>query len=261
METFYRRYCDGQREQVWDEMMSLGGAVREEPYWTDAQAVAVETMKRACENVDRLILKLEALGYDFVGASKAGDQLPSPVGGTFTATERELRHQRPGTATSANIAEIETRLGTLPLSLRTWYEIVGAVFLCGDYPELCTFKGDSLGKSSSVFPDPMCFFPPDVEFPLSEFLKYRTRDAEGRYSFPIAPEPKIKSARSGSVFYAVKLPEPRADALLMNERHETTFVNYLRLSFEWGGFPGWEFYPKKRPQKLLEHLSDGLLAI
>jgi hypothetical protein len=51
----------------------------------------------------------------------------------------------------------------------------------------------------------MCFFSPDVEFPLSEFLKYRTPDADGRYSFPIAPEPKIKSARSGSVFYVVKL--------------------------------------------------------
>jgi hypothetical protein len=56
MEIFYQRYCDGQREQVWDEMIGLGSAVREERYWTDAQAVAVETMKRACENVDRLVL-------------------------------------------------------------------------------------------------------------------------------------------------------------------------------------------------------------
>jgi hypothetical protein len=115
-------------------------------------------MKRACENVDRLILKLEALGYDFVGASKAGDQLPSPVGGTFTATERELRHQRPGTATSANIAEIETHLGRLPLSLRTWYEIVGAVFLCGDYPDLCAFKWDSLGQEQFRFSRSDVFF-------------------------------------------------------------------------------------------------------
>jgi hypothetical protein len=158
MEIFYQRYCDGQREQVWDEMIGLGSAVREERYWTDAQAVAVETMKRACENVDRLVLKLEALGYDFVGASKAGDQLPSPVGGTFTATERELRHQRPGTATSANIAEIETHLGRLPLSLRTWYEIVGAVFLCGDYPDLCAFKWDSLGQEQFRFSRSDVFF-------------------------------------------------------------------------------------------------------
>jgi hypothetical protein len=186
-------------------MIGLGSAVREERYWTDAQAVAVETMKRACENVDRLVLKLEALGYDFVGASKAGDQLTSPVGGTFTATERDrgtsvrgLRRQR-----------ILRKLKHISVGCHCRFErgtkSLGPSFFAATIRISVRSSGIVWGKNSSVFPDPMCFFSPDVEFPLSEFLKYRTPDADGRYSFPIAPEPKIKSARSGSVFYVVKL--------------------------------------------------------
>ena len=30
------------------------------------------------------------------------------------------------------------------------------------------------------------------------------------------------------------------DALLENERHGLSFVDYLRLALQWGGFPGFE---------------------
>src|SRR5438270_5716592 len=37
--------------------------------------------------------------------------------------------------------------------------------------------------------------------------------------------------------------------------HKTTFVNYLRIAFKWGGFPGWERYPS-RPEKELAALAE-----
>lgn len=40
------RYLHGECQPVWDELVGLGAAVREEPLYSDALAVARETMRR-----------------------------------------------------------------------------------------------------------------------------------------------------------------------------------------------------------------------
>ena len=56
------------------------------------------------------------------------------------------------------------------------------------------------------------------------------------------------------------LPNAAADAPLEGEWHHTTFVDYLRTCFQWGGFPGLE--TKKRPPlSVLAYLTEGLLPI
>jgi hypothetical protein len=60
--------------------------------------------------------------------------------------------------------------------------------------------------------------------------------------------------------YSVQLPNGSADAVLEGEAHSFTFVEYLRLSFQWGGFPGWEKC-QDRPEKELAFLKDGLLPL
>lgn len=56
--TYLERYVSGEYEQVWDELVTLGAAVRQDPVYTDALAVARETMRRARANIDRLIPRL-----------------------------------------------------------------------------------------------------------------------------------------------------------------------------------------------------------
>src|SRR6266851_115229 len=60
--------------------------------------------------------------------------------------------------------------------------------------------------------------------------------------------------------YSVALPDAAADAALKGAPHDTAFVDYLRLAFRWGGFPGWA-QGKDPPQKELAFLTDGLLPI
>ena len=60
--------------------------------------------------------------------------------------------------------------------------------------------------------------------------------------------------------YTVQLPNSAADAVLEGEAHKITFVEYLRLSFQWSGFPGWEKY-EDRPDKELAFLREGLLPL
>lgn len=63
--TYLERYVSGEYEQVWDELVTLGAAVRQDPVYTDALAVARETMRRARANIDRLIPRLVRIGYLF----------------------------------------------------------------------------------------------------------------------------------------------------------------------------------------------------
>jgi hypothetical protein len=58
----------------------------------------------------------------------------------------------------------------------------------------------------------------------------------------------------------MELPNAAADRPLAGEPHRTTFVNYLRIAFRGGGFPGWERH-RNRPEKELQFLTESLLPI
>lgn len=57
----------------------------------------------------------------------------------------------------------------------------------------------------------------------------------------------------------ITLPDARAD-FPFDDGRKTTFVNYLRVTFQWGGFPGWE-RSKNPPRKEIAELSQGLLPL
>jgi hypothetical protein len=46
MANFLERYLEGQHVNVWDELVTLGDWIREEPIFSDAVAVADEIMRR-----------------------------------------------------------------------------------------------------------------------------------------------------------------------------------------------------------------------
>ena len=58
--------------------------------------------------------------------------------------------------------------------------------------------------------------------------------------------------------YAV-VSSPTADAVVQYESTDSTFVDYLRHSLRWGGFPGWERLPV-RPERDLATLTKDLTS-
>ncbi len=62
MSSFLERYASGEHEQVGDELLALGTAVREEPLYTGALAVARETMRRVRHNIAALVARLTEIG-------------------------------------------------------------------------------------------------------------------------------------------------------------------------------------------------------
>ena len=63
-----------------------------------------------------------------------------------------------------------------------------------------------------------------------------------------------------TVLLSIQLPNESADATLEGEPEDRTLIEYLRWSFQWGGFPGWE-KETAAPIKEIDYLREGLLKI
>ena len=64
----------------------------------------------------------------------------------------------------------------------------------------------------------------------------------------IAPDDLHKANTSGGDPYEMAIPDPHADGELLNERHNLFFVEYLRLCFRLGGFPGYDGTERVPPE-------------
>ena len=78
------------------------------------------------------------------------------------------------------------------------------------------------------------------------------------FQMTLGPDHLTKANISGDAYY-VELPDAGADFRLIGAPGEPSFVEYLRRTFECGGFPGW-YGEKERPAELAG-LSEGLLPV
>jgi hypothetical protein len=178
-------------------------------------------MEIVADNIERLIARLSAHGYDFE-TYPDGTLLPFGFGPLI----------RPNAQTLADIRELEGLAGAIPLSLVAFWEMVGSVSLIG-----CCRDG------WPDYSDPLF-----VEGPRGGIVDFHDRHGDGgahgpavgdTFLCPIAPDVLHKDNVSGGPPYGVRLPNADADALLLGEWHNVSFVPYLRIAIlEWGGFPG-----------------------
>jgi hypothetical protein len=197
---------------VWTELTALGARLRDTPAWPDAVATAIETMHRVSANIERLIELLPRHGFRF--------------------DEPDVVHVPPPHDIRARLDHVEATIGPLPLALRCWYEIVGQVNLTGSHPDW-----DFLFTDALVVEAP-------IEYLLLEYETWAadrcTEWDRGPFAIDLAPDALHKADVSGGPPYAIALPDAGVDGLVLWEPHQTTFVNYLRICFRFGGLPGWD---------------------
>lgn len=184
--TYLERYLNGECEMVWHELQQLGSSVREEPVYSDALAVAQETMSRVRQNIETLIVRLIELGFLFgydhhllnvlknprthatdYMQRRAWVQEQPPVFldahledrrtaldtiDPFLPDWEEQVHAFEQQVRSRSIAFLETlerAIGPMPLSVHAWYGEIGAVNFYGYFA-----PWDELIRSTSSFPPP-----------------------------------------------------------------------------------------------------------
>lgn len=169
MTSFFERYLAGEYEQVWTDLLILREQVLQEPLAADALAVARETIQRARANIELLIPRLIACGYEFGygWAERLAQQEEEQHQRiweyrrrTYPFTEQEARLEAssadqtrqeaekfrriareetvpfgpPRKGSEDRLAELIQRTGSLPMSLIAWYEQVGEVNFIGHWP-------------------------------------------------------------------------------------------------------------------------------
>jgi hypothetical protein len=270
--NYLERYVNGEYEPVWDELQALGAAVREEPVYADATAVARETMRRVRKNIEELIQRLISIGfvfgYDqhlmqcvrriregtmdwtdylemltwvreqpslFLPATLMEDRLSFYLHSRLThdadAFRREWRTDPTNPPVMSDyLEELEQEYGLVPLSVRAWYEEVGAVNFFGSHPHW----------PSMVVCDPLQVCVLD-----RQWRTHVEETSDGSLVFFFAEESLLKAGVSGAgAPYAFTLPDASADAhlapwILSPKNSEFDFVEYLRWSLlTWAGFPG-----------------------
>lgn len=284
MDTWLERYQQGEREQVWQELIALGEDVHHPDLLDSAYAVARETMKRTRHNIEMLVARLSGLGFQF-GYDWVFERMARGNGDsdwTRWLIENELTppppFAPPPQGTDERLEALEQEVGPLPLSLRAWYEEVGCANLVGLFPVddlgryqrfLSTAQSVALGQE---FKDQLqqkrqewpCHH--DIDplwvYPLSIAREGILQPAysERRYVLSLAPDEYFKYLYPGGGTYSIALPCGAADAVLDGEWHHTYFVDYLRQCFQWAGFPGLACRPSV-PQSELEYLTENLLPI
>ena len=227
------RYVRGEYEGVWSELQTLGARVREEPHYSGARRVADETMRRVSSNCERIVGRLRELGYLF-GVYPDGSRGYFTLGPLVPSSD----------ANRADEATLEAAVGPLPISLLSFWEQVGSVDLVGMHPSWPTGL------------DPLVVNPPEAC--VSELDEMdELLETYGHFEASLAPDDLHKDNISGGSPYALRLPDPAADFVLLHERRQLLFVPYLRLAIlRYAGFPGLE--GREAELEVLGSLAEGL---
>jgi hypothetical protein len=243
--TLYDRYIDGDHKGVWatiSENASLRNPV-------ESERVANEMLRRVRHNVELIIMRLEALGFQFVLPSVDGPSVPGPIG-PIAFTKTTARFCPADDEDREQVRAIQKTIVSMPLALISWYETVGTVCLIGDLENLCEYKTPHRLKEDNVeiLPDPLVVMP--LSLIKDELESDRLTSERKSVRAVISPNAMTKAAYSSSSQYEIEFQTGVVDPLLLNESHGLTFVNYLRLSLAWGGFPGWSSFPDKAPAEI-----------
>jgi hypothetical protein len=251
MATLLERYIGGEHERVWAELVALGVQVHDDCIYADALSVARETMRRARHNLKLLVSRLDEVGYHLGYDWLREDE-------RVFAERQPPVFALPKADVLARLSDLERLAGSLPLSLRAWYETVGAVNLVGAAPRQWRMQEEL---------DPLFVYP--IEAALAEYAEWKVdhlawagdeRNDPGPFRVPIAPDSLHKYNVSGGMWYHIVLPNPDMDAPLQAEHHADMFVAYLRRCFRWGGLPGLEAAPHV-PPSTLAFLTRDLLPL
>jgi len=244
VDTYVSQYQLGRYSDTWTTLIALGARVQDQDIRGDATAVARETMKRVRHNVEIIYQRLQDIGYQFRVPARA-----------FVP---------PSEDTGAIIDAIERRIGYLPLSLKAFYEEVGAVDFRQSNLQLRQWDHPQRAQADELQvlgeEDPL------VVHSLDD-LRQEVESVGRRLYFCFAPDEFHKANYGGGENYHVWLPDGQADFRIQGMYGvDEYFVDYLRATLAQGGVRGrimddGDGQTHKEPPKLkiASQLATGLL--
>lgn len=221
------RYKGGQYEEVWKELIMLGEEVRNPEILPLAQDVARNAMVTVRRNIEELIKRWQAkdfvFGYNWIHKrDNVRAKGEPPILAKPTHKEIEL------------LDKFEKEFGPLPIVLRAFYEIVGAVNFVGqsyasDYP---------WPEPAQQLFDPLFIYGFEADESLCEGIRRHSKVQK-----VVFPDPLVKFFYGGVGDISTTIPSRGFDAVLffegepMHYKGEVCYLgNYLReIILHYGG--------------------------
>lgn len=126
---------------------------------------------------------------------------------------------------------------------------VGSVNLIGTHPDW--FKPAYSYDTNSTVDEVLYTDPLVVEFngdylcylydEWSSVMNSVEQNKNTPFRINISPDYLHKANISGGMPYELDTEKPTVDDVLLNERHATTFIGYIRQALIWKGFPGFDY--------------------
>lgn len=232
----------------WATQLALGPELLEHNTRFVALAFARKVMAFARRNVEVLAERLDHSGYQF-------------------RSHRPVEPPEPDV--SLQVEELARRGIYVPVALEAWLLEVGVVDFCGTHPEWPRTGYAGMNDTDAPEREPWYTDPLVVVVSLQSILE-DVENAEGpdesgsEYSIgvwiDIAPDVVHKANVSGGEPVMMSAVAPRFDDVLVGQAGSLTLLSYLRLAFDWGGFPGFE-YIADAPTTMLADLRRNLTRL
>lgn len=237
--TFLERYRNGETRTVYNDITSLQGKAFRVEYYSDILNVLNESCNRITYNLNIIFNELSAIGYNF-------------------SRETQYNFQKPLVMPLPNTDKLLTQLdklvkpyGYVPESIKMFYRVVGSCNFAWDY------------HSNALIPweggDPIQIAPLDDL--LSELGEILEEDEPLEY-LQLSADYLHKDNISGGPAYAIEITNrPSIDGAFVHEEHNTSFIDYLRITFENCGFSRAQYINDPEFSKLVKKVGPKLKPI
>ena len=218
--TLLEKYKNGEVKEVYAEIQKLGKDAFIPENFSEVEAVLIETFERVAYNLEIIYSELKNINYVFYDR---------PYHKPLSNTDKLLKE----------LDKVVKEFGFVPLSLKYFYKIVGGVDFAWNYnkEKIVTWELADPIQISSL--DELVSYVTDEDW-KEDILDYVNDDEDYGYAFlELSADDLHKDNISGGSPYSLKIEEePTVDSDFVDEPHNTTFIDYLRICFDYCGFPG-----------------------
>ena len=231
------RYKNGEERVVWSEIIASKSDIPEDTI----ELVLDEMMSRFLSNLQLIKIALENFGYVFTGFDYG-----QPVGVKYGIPFLEVQEKSKSRINEV-ISEFEEH-GKFPLVFLKFIEFIHNIDFIGYFP---SWKNPALLLDSSLF------FPIDLIIPLNSNDIHQ--DNMGQNVIIFSFDEFTKENISGGVGYGIYLTEKQHidSTVAFYGKTPLSFVEYLRLTLKWIGFPNLELAKEGEiPENILEFILE-----
>lgn len=228
-QDIYKAWSISRIHTNWACFVSQDYRLCDQSFHKEALGFALQIMSKVRECLLRIIDQLDKENYRFIDNTRVIKE-PDP-----NASEWISHYRKHGVY--------------IPLAFEAWLKVVGSINLMGTHPE---WSKSAYAFDDVITTEELLYTDPLVVELTEDYMNYLYTEWQEStnsqtailcppFRLELSPDHLHKANISGGLPYELSTNRLAVDSLLLNERHCTSFLGYIRHVISWGGFPGFDY--------------------